>query len=408
MLVTNTVSQPISGLHVLRIWVWAWAWSVLLACGSTLAISNQTHAASTQYQWQLVSDDPGFHWRDGAGALVYQDQMWLLGGWSPSPNTYGSQLTGNDAWSSTNGADWTLVKPNTFINGTYNSETDWEGRHTAGYVVHDDKMWIVGGDPLQGHYQNDVWNSTDGANWTHVNKNTALPWGDRALHHTLVHDGKIWVMGGQTMPDFAGGGVNYYNDVWNSTDGVNWTQVQTEGAMWEPRGMIGGSVVHNGRMWIIGGGTYNSSLDATRTFRNDVWSSADGIHWTQHLDHNEGPWGRRQYHDVVVFDGQMWVLEGFGNAGINLNDVWFSADGENWTEVTDTPWGARHAASVYAFDDALWMVAGNNVVPPDVWKLTAVSIPEPTSILCLTITTLALSHRRSLRHPIQYRTSRSQ
>jgi len=348
--------------------------------------------ASAKYQWELVTDSPAFHWRDGAGALVYDEKMWLLGGWSPSVGNYWPHQTGNDVWSSTNGADWSLVKPNTYVPsvpGTYDPDTDWEGRHTAGYVVYANNMWIVGGDGLQGHYQPDVWNSTDGVNWTQVNKDNPAPWGQRMVHHTLVHDGKIWVMGGQTSPRFVDGEQVYYNDVWNSTDGVNWTQVQTQGPMWSARGMIGGSIVKDGRMWVVGGGTFappepgfpNGNPDAW-TFHNDVWSSADGIHWTQHLDDGEAPWRGRLYHDVAVYDDNMWVLEGVSGGG-NTNGVWYSPDGVSWTEILNTPWDERHAASVYVYDDALWMVAGNNIVPPDVWKLTVV--PEPTSAVLIGI-----------------------
>ncbi len=59
----------------------------------------------------------------------------------------------------------------------------------------------------------------------------------------------------------------------------------------------------------------------------------------------------------------------------NQNDVWYSADGENWRELPGTPWKPRHAASVFVYDDALWMVAGNNM-QPDVWKLIRKSIAK--------------------------------
>ena len=58
-----------------------------------------------------------------------------------------------------------LVKPDTIATGIFDPAKDWEGRHTAGYAVFHDRMWIVGGDPLQGHYQPDVWSSADGKTW---------------------------------------------------------------------------------------------------------------------------------------------------------------------------------------------------------------------------------------------------
>ena len=94
------------------------------------------------------------------------------------------------------------------------------------------------------------------------------------------------------------------------------------------------------------------------------WSTADGENWECHLP--TSPWAARQYHETTVFDDNLWVLEGYD--GANRNDVWFSPDGKQWTELPDTPWAPRHAASVVAFDDALWVIAGNNM-ESDVWKL---------------------------------------
>lgn len=316
------------------------------------------------YRWVRVTDRAAFAPRDGAGALAFQGKLWLVGGWNPGDKAHFPRICNNEVWSSADGAVWTLVKPNTFLNDRFDARADWEGRHTAGYVVFRDRMWIIGGDVNQGHYQNDVWNSANGRDWQLVNPDRPVPWGPRALHHTLVFNGRIWVMGGQTMPGFAKSDEAFYNDVWNTSDGVHWTRIEPQGPRWPPRGMIGGSAVHRGRIWLLGGGTYDTPMTPMRKFYNDVWSSADGAGWTRHVE--SAPWAARQYHEVAAFDDRLWVLEGY--SGANRNDVWHSADGVNWHEVPNTPWKPRHAASVFVYDDALWMVAGNNM-EPDVWKL---------------------------------------
>ena len=310
-------------------------------------------AAQVAYEWQLVTENAAFAARDGAGALVFEDKMWLLGGWNPRDKENFPTICNSEVWSSVDGLNWTLVI----------KQAPWEGRHTAGYVVHDGAMWIVGGDANQRHYQNDVWKSTDGEHWELVCD--PVPWGPRVLHHTLAFDGHIWVMGGQTLPNFAPAEEHFFNDVWRSADGQNWTRV-VENAPWTPRGMIGGNVVFNGRMWLLGGGTYDTDTTPERQYFNEVWSSADGVNWECHI--KDAPWHPRLYHEVAAFDGRMWVLEGHHRDSGNRNDVWYSADGVNWYEVPDTPWAPRHAASVFVYDNALWMVAGNNMTP-DVWKL---------------------------------------
>lgn len=327
---------------------------------------NPSRGQSLQpYRWQCVTERAAFAPRDGAGALIHQDRMWLLGGWNPSDKEHFPRVCNNEVWSSDNGENWTLEKPNTFLDDTFEDGGDWAGRHTAGYAVHRDRMWIVGGDPIQGNYQDDVWCSANGVDWECVNRD--VPWGPRVLHYTVVHDDKIWIIGGQSLPGFAPAEEMFYADVWCSEDGVDWQQIIPVGPRWHPRGMIGGSAVLDDRIWLLGGGTYDTPDTPLRKIYNDVWSTADGIHWEYHLQ--PAPWHARLYHEVAVFDNRMWVLEGSRNRdGYNQNDVWYSADGLTWDELPDTPWKPRHAASVFVYHNALWMVAGNNM-ESDVWKL---------------------------------------
>ena len=334
-------------------------------------------AGPVEYEWQNVTMKAAFAPRDGAGALTYRGRMWLLGGWNPisTHRAFFPRICNNEVWSSEDGLSWKLEKPNTFLDRSFDPKSDWEGRHTAGYVVHADRMWIVGGDVNQGHYQFDVWNSDDGKKWQLVNADHPVPWGPRALHYTVAHRGKIWIIGGQTVPQFSPAEELFYRDIWNSADGVKWDKVQAVEPFWAQRGMIGGSAVFLGKIWILGGGTYDTPKIPSRQFRNDVWSSEDGVHWKEVV--SAAPWHPRQYHDVAVWDDRLWVMEGYHVNGGNRNDVWYSADGAEWFSVK-TPWKPRHAASVFVHAGALWMVAGNNM-EPDVWKLVRKSADKKSA-----------------------------
>jgi hypothetical protein len=309
--------------------------------------------ATPDYRWSQITPKADFAPRDGAGALVFKNRLWLLGGWNPHDKVHFPRICNNEIWSSIDGAEWKLE----------DLHAPWEARHCAGYVLHRDRMWIVGGDANQGHYQNDVWNSADGVNWNRVTD--AAPWGPRVLHYTVSFKDRIWVMGGQASPRHAPGDEIFYADVWNSADGATWERV-ADRLPWGPRSMIAGSMVFKDRMWILGGGTFESPKRPDRIFYNDAWSSADGIQWDRIAA--ETPWHPRQFHDAIVFDRKMWVLEGWHKDAGNRKDVWCSSDGANWIELPNTPWAPRHAASVYVYDNALWIVAGNNM-EPDVWKL---------------------------------------
>ena len=198
-----------------------------------------------------------------------------------------------------------------------------------------------------------------------------MPWRPRGLHYTLVHRDKIWIMGGQTLPPTVKVEERFYRDIWNTSDGVHWKQIVPQEPYWSTRGMISGSTVFKNRMWMLGGGTYDTPTKPKRTFYNEVWSSVDGITWTLHVE--SAPWDPRQFHSVAIFDDRMWVLTGNYKPGFLMNDVWYSADGVNWYEVPGTPWSIRHAVSVFVHDNALWMTGGPTSRPADVWKLMRTS-----------------------------------
>lgn len=323
---------------------------------------------NANYMWIKVAEKATFPARDGAGALVYDNKMWLIGGWNPGDKkTFPIHSScNNEVWNSSDGITWSVVKPNTHLDDSFDPTTDWEARHTAGYVTYQNKMWLIGGDPLLGHYQYDVWNSDDGKTWNWVNRGKPVPWGPRVLHYTFVFQGKIWIIGGQTLPQFAPANEVFYHDVWNTEDGINWNKVEMTESFTPRRGMIGGNAIFKDRVWLLGGGTYETPGLPKYVYHTDVWSSADCIVWERHID--QAPWCGRVYHNVAVFDDCLWVMEGQGSIGKNTRDVWCSSDGTNWHELPDTPWKERHAASVFVYKDALWMVAGCHM-GRDVWKL---------------------------------------
>lgn len=146
-----------------------------------------------------------------------------------------------------------------------------------------------------------------------------------------------------------------------------WQQITPREQCWSARGMIGGSAVMNGRIWILGGGTSDPPTTRPRKFYNDVWSSADEIDWPRHTA--EAPWFPRKSYDVPIWDNPLWVIEGYHEKGGKRSDVWDAPDGIQWTELSDTPWKPRHAASLVVHNGSLWMIAGNNM-QPDVGRLT--------------------------------------
>lgn len=311
-----------------------------------------------RYQWENVLPNAPFAPRDGAGALVFKNKMWLFGGWNPQDQINFPNDCNSEVWSSRDGRMWELV----------NCCAPWEKRHTAGWVVHDGKMWLLGGDCIQGHYQSDVWNTEDGISWKKISGSP--PWGERVLHYVASHHGRMWVMGGQKVTAKLKSHIRWdgpteeicYNDVWSSEDGITW-RMEMEHAPWQPRGEIGGNAVKDEFVWLIGGGIYYER------YYPEVWRTSNGCNWENIL--RFAPWYPRYYHEVAVFDDRLWILGGITES--NRADTWYSSDGLNWYECSNVSWPPRHASSVFVFENSLWVVAGNkegNACRNDIWRLS--------------------------------------
>lgn len=376
------------------------------------------------YAWTKVADGAPFGPRDGAGGIVFGGKMWLLGGWNPGDVARFPLQCANDVWSSSDGARWNLEKPNTFNNvDTFDAKADWEGRHFAGYHVMGGKMWIVGGDVIQGRYQTDVWSSSDGKKWLRTDRhdvkrrmildtNPNSPtygqmieftgfkpvevsdFGMRTLHVSGVFANKLWVMGGQRIEQFVdpawpGAPAALLNDLWASSDGVTFTEVKPSGPHWSPRGNIGEAVEHLGKLWVIGGGAYDDpgAGRPKRSFSNEVWTTTDGSAWSKVAE--EPPFSPRVWHNVKVFDGRLWVINGYdgedlgqGRVGDNLADAWYSEDGRNWYDGSPPPeFVGRHAGTAWVLGESLFVGSGNAfgadpndpnraIWVADVWKMS--------------------------------------
>lgn len=287
--------------------------------------------------------------QDGAGLLSLGGALYLIGGWAPGVIPF--PYTHSQVWKSVDGGGrWTRL-----------ANAPWEARHTAGWVVHQGSIYVIGGDVNSKHYQNDVWKGTPNLagdiDWVLKNASATPLATGRTLHQVYSHDGKLWIVGGQTLDDLSAPtgpidtpatkpGSPYYDDVWSSSDeGVTWVQVST-GNIWAPCGMIMGSVVKDGYMWLIGGGAYNTEGNP-RVYKNTIYRSSDGVTWQ--LVNPSALFSGRQYHNVLVHKGEFVVLAGYRDA--NLNDCFVSPDGVNWRKMTLPPWQIRHAASAVSHND---------------------------------------------------------
>ena len=311
-------------------------------------LSFACNTEKSTLNWVQETKEAAWQARDSQGEFVFKDNMWVLGGWFtpqlPNPR---------DVWKSPDGKNWTRVI----------ETAPWEYSDLPAAMVFKDKMWMMGGRKLPGTVcNNQVWSSSDGANWTMETENAG--WSPRLAPGFLVFKDRMWILGG-TSDFYQNNDTTMFNDVWSSADGKSW-KLEQANAPWSKRAH-GRAFVFDGKMWIIGGGNRNPEPKAM----NDVWSSEDGINWTQVTD--SVPWKPRLWFSTVVYRDRMWVLGGWEDAG-NLGDVWYSKDGKNWTEFkSDIIWSKRHELSAFVFKDRIWVAGGaaepNYLLDSEVWSL---------------------------------------
>ncbi|MGB1038642.1 MAG: Kelch repeat-containing protein, partial [Bacteroidia bacterium] len=279
--------------------------------------------------------------RYGHQVVEMDGKVWLIGGKRIGTSNSGTK---NDVWTY-DGSTWTEVKghDDDQLQSFYASDE-------SQVVAFKNNLWVFVGT------RNNIHKSSDGVSWENVKvKGSVIDtshWKGKHGHQVVVHDGKMWVIGG------TNGGVAS-NDVWSSTDGETWEKVK----VYDPTGFTprtGHSAVSfKGKLWVIGG-------IASGTASNDVWSSGDGKNWTQEL--SNAPFSARTELECKVFKNHLFVI-----SGSNKDDVWYSADGKTWKEMQKNPLykGRLEHSSVLYNDELLTFFGKENATPlNDIWAIT--------------------------------------
>lgn len=119
----------------------------------------------------------------------------------------------------------------------------------------------------------------------------------------------------------------------------------TPEAAFSPRDTAEG-VVYQGKLWLSNGYYHGNVLS------RDLWTSEDGVAWT--VVNEATPYDG--YSEMVVFKDALWAVKG---------SVWTSKDGVDWTQVLEkTPFGVRGYGELVVFNDALWQLGSG----ADVWR----------------------------------------
>jgi hypothetical protein len=237
------------------------------------------------------------------------------------------------------------------LNWTHYPKTDWGERISQAYAFFDGRLWMFGGLRYNDRIPlNDIWSSTDGTRWTNTGN---AAWSPRKAQTIIAFRNKLWLFGGadQVKHDFST--VHALDDVWSSDDGLRWTQ-PTAAAAWSPR--EGATViVLKDALYLLGGQGHS-----------DVWRSDDGVNWTQLSP--EAEWKPRYGYGTAVFGDKLWVYGGWEGKPTNaLNDVWYSTDGKTWVRQAEhAPWAPRSPRTI-VYKDKLWIFSGKHTGGKDNW-----------------------------------------
>lgn len=153
----------------------------------------------------------------------------------------------------------------------------------------------------------------------------------RFFYHPFVFLDKIWILGGQDT-------ANSYNDLWNSADGIHWNKVKDQ----MPMALGSGHkiVTLKNRLFVLG---------------NDVWSSENGVDWRQEC--TEIIKGQQIFgYEAVIFDDMIWLIGCNRNRQFTSN-VLYSKDGKSWHEQK-APWKPRGGAAGTVYRNFLWITGG--------------------------------------------------
>ena len=289
-----------------------------------------------------------FPWRDGVGAVEYNNRLIMFGGWNPSGGVFTPFTTTSEIWQSyDNGATWTLL-----------GNAPWSRRHSFSYSVVNGYLYIWGGDNFNGQLK-DIWRFDDINGWVQITADWGVTGGNRIFQAGCAHKGELYMAGGQENLSVP---TNNFNDIvkWN---GSTWTNVGTLPISYFTAGVL---LSDDTDLYIIGGGQY---VDTGHTnFNNNIYkSSDDGATWT-----NIGSLGYDMtgvmFCNAQIFDNKIFFINGWDQSiPANKSGVWWSKkDCKFWVKIGNNT--ATHAAGITnPINNHFYIVSGN--VTGSVWKV---------------------------------------
>ena len=300
---------------------------------SSSGVSGKPEISSNEV-WR--SSDGGLTWDQVAGGTRFTDRgnhesvvldgaLYVIAGAAGNFGTTGR----NDVWRSADrGVSWSRVTPT-------GASVPFPMDYSFASAVLGTTMYVMGGIRFTPFTRfNEVWQSTDrGATWTQATNATDPKFPARSATASVVMGSagaaRLYVIGGTTT---SGAGTGGLDDVWESSDGTSWTHVNASAASSDkfPARNKHSTAVLGDTVYVIAG-------DQGGATRRDVWTSGDkGATWTRATANAEFP--ARRNHASAAQGGALYVIGGGEGSTQLFNDVWKSTDGgRSWVNVHANP-----------------------------------------------------------------------
>jgi hypothetical protein len=295
-------------------------------------IVSDLKGGKTEITWDLeigwIKEVEGLPFGKRGGPIVeFNNKLWMLGGYG-----YGNYY--NDIYSTIDGINW-----------IYETTAPWCGRSGHAVTIHNDKIYISGGEIAYHQSINDVWHTEDMINW--VQDTDEAQFAVRKNHQMISFQNELWIISGYATLSTT----IRYSEIWKSADGVNWT-LESDNILFGSRDRTT-LIEKDNSFYIIGG--------SDAYYRSDLWKSTNVITWYKEKDTINPEFIVRNNHSLIQINNKYYIGCGVNDSRY-FNDLWVSEDLYNWEKISDiTITGQDSTTQLITINGMIFMIGNNQI-----------------------------------------------
>lgn len=213
---------------------------------------SSVYSSADGVNFSRLTDNSGFSPRTGHAMISFNNALWVIGGYDGEYK--------NDVWYSADGINWIQAA----------AAAAFSARQGMTLQSFKGNMWLIGGADSKGE-AGDIYWSLNGASWV---KAANAPAGTGLGHTSFVFNGKMYII--SVVPK----NKKYDNPLWVSDDGINWTQADNDLNFGFSH--IAGSVIMNNKIYVLG--DVCAALPDATAQKGDIYESEDGLKWKKNED----------------------------------------------------------------------------------------------------------------------------